>query len=33
MDSVPLRLKAPLERQRKSDEEVLEAIFEGVKEC
>jgi len=30
---VPLRLKAPVKGNRPSDEEVLEAIFEGVRRC
>jgi len=33
MDGVALRLKAPLKRQRPSDEEVLQALIEGVKSC
>jgi len=33
MDGVPLRLKAPVKGNRPSDEEVLEAIFEGVRRC
>lgn len=33
MDGVALRLKAPLKRKRPSDEEVLQALIEGVKSC
>jgi len=33
MDGVALRLKAPLKRQRPSDEEVLQSLIEGVKSC
>jgi len=33
MDGVPLRLKAPMKGNRPSDEEVLEAILEGVRRC